>query len=234
MQEILQRAGRPMISPAADWALERLVTGLTYVPKNKPFLVGEPPMPQEAPTLLALWPDGEEMARWLLTELCPCHDPRYDGVGPSMGGCFGCKSADLKDFGRVYSSKTDVSGFVEGIVSSLANWKLYALGIAHDGWTEEFLLSHLEDHYAHPLRPQEQTTAGAVVHTQYCCLHMLAWHQCVLASEVPTRSARHRSAVMADRVRIGLPAVQRLDATPAGAELLEGMIMWAQQLLSKQ
>lgn len=230
--EVLARAGLPVIPPPEDWTLGAKVRMLDYVPKNKPFLYGDTAIPSEAQTLLDRSASRALEARWLLQGFYPCHDPRFTGT-EVIGGCYGCKTDNIVDFGHVYSSKTSLVGLVEGIVSSLANWKLYACGITHHVWTDELITAGFGATFAHPLRPAEEVSAGSVLHTAYCCTHLLDWYRSVIAAAPGTKGALYRESVFRARVQIGVDELARILplSTPAGAALIASLMGWGTQLL---
>lgn len=234
--EILGRAGRPTDPPNANWQLSETVRNLSYEPKNKPFLQGSPTLPANAQEMLDAWPIGAKTARWLLVEFAPCHDPRYaEGSDNTFGGCFGCKTDNIEDFGRIYSSKTDPVGCIEGLVSSLANWKLYALGIKHYEWTNEFILVPKEGKtFSHPLRSAEQVPAGTVLHTVYCSLHVLAWYRALQANFGTTPGSAYRIGVWKERISRAVELMKEIkgQTTQDGSDLLTGMLTWADELLA--
>lgn len=233
--EVLSRAGLPTTPPPDNWALVNKVRALYYVPKNKPFLIGEESLPEGAQALLDLWPAGGLMVRWLLQALHPCLDPRYSSPDV-MGGCYGCKTDEIEDFGQVYSSKTNTPGFVEGIVSSLANWKLYSLPLRHFDWSSEFLSTPKKSRFSSPLRPAERVPAGTVIHTAYCSAHLLEWYDHVLTAQPETFGAKYRAGILRERIERGLPQLEAVfpEATTEGKELLEGIVTWSTRLLAQK
>lgn len=233
--EVLTRAGLPVTPPSEEWTLGALVAMLSYEPKNKPFLVGDPTIPSEAQGLLDLSPARALDARWLLRELAPCHDPRFEGPDV-IGGCYGCKTDAIADFGRVYSSKTSLVGFVEGIVSSLANWKVYACGMTHHVWTDELITVSPDATFAHPLRPEEAVSAGSVIHTMYCAAHLLEWYKHVLLRAPLTKGAQYRRNQWAARVSVGVAQLDLIlpHATVDGAAFLTALQTWGAALIQEE
>lgn len=226
--DILKRASRPATQPAANWQLSETVRALYYEPKNKPFLKPDPSLPEGAQEMIDAAPRIAKAARWLIVDFCPCHDPRYPTDGSVMGGCYGCKTDNIEDFGRIYSSKMDATGCIEGIVSSLANWKLYALGLKHYEWTNELINTRPDEQFAHPLRPTEPVPAGTVIHTVFCSLHVAEWYAALAKTRGEEARIVHRAAVVASRIQRALPQLEALkkQATPVGVELLSGMLEW--------
>lgn len=235
LSAVLERAGQPVSPPAENWLLTNLVQTLDFVPKNKPFLIGEPSIPGEAQGYLDAYPAGSLTARWLLKAFYPCRDPRYPENSGITGGCYGCKTEEIVDFGHVYASKTSLEGLVEGIVSSLANWKLYANALRHFDWTPELLTSDPEARFFHALRPIERATAGTVVHTQYCCAHLLEFYQKLIEAKGSVAGAQYRRGVFRERVERGLVQLEQVlvETTPAGEELLVSLADWSRQLLEQ-
>lgn len=232
------RVGLVAIPPHAEdpaWDLNALVRSLDYEPKNKPFLVADPSMPSETQGLLMRSAARYADARYLLEAFYPCHDPRYDDP-KTVGGCYGCKSDSNVDFGHVYSSKTSLVGFVEGIVSSLANWKLYALDVTHHVWTGELLTLAPGAPFVNPMRPEEEASAGTVLHTAYCSLHLLEWYRAVLLGGPAPYGAEYRHGVWRQRVERSITELDVLvdHTTTDGRELVLAMQAWGMSLLAEE
>jgi hypothetical protein len=235
---ILEQAGfMSGMARLGTFRLQALVRDLDFVPKNKPFLrTAEHGLPAEAEMLLAAWPVAQRMAEDLLAAVYPCDDSRRSNKPDPWyrGGCYGCKSDNLADFGHVYGTVVDAVGFVEGIVASLANWKLYALGVAHERWDKAFLNIDPAEKFEFPLRPSEQVEAGSVIHHVWCFAHMLGYHQALLALPAPPRGASFGARQAATRLQRGMHIIEdRLmpRATRDSADFLFGLLRWGQELL---
>jgi hypothetical protein len=234
-EALLARVGRgvpPDVEPPEGWALGSRVHALDYEPKNKPFLLPEPTLPSEAEGLLRRAPHRLADARYLLVKFAPCHDPRYAGQDV-VGGCYGCKTDSIADFGHVYSSKTSLVGFVEGIVSSLANWKLYALALTHHAWTDEVLTCDGDPEFLSPLRAGEPATAGTVLHTAYCSAHLLDWYHRLAETGPLPHGAAQRTQEWTERAARSIVALETLSGhmTPHGAMLIGALRTWCEALV---
>src|SRR5881394_232636 len=199
---VLLKAGKNSLRRQDVPTLASLARVLDFVPKNKPFLQGVEEVPRGVDELVEAWPAGQRMVQDLLVALYPCNDPRQ--ASGTLGGCYGCKSSLLADFGHVYSSVNNPVGFIEGIINSLANWKLYAVGLAHERWDQTLLTADPATTFPFPLRPLETCLAGEVVHTLYCCAHALAWHQHLLTLPNPPRGAAYGARTFWPRVQRGI------------------------------
>lgn len=228
--------GRTIPRRAHSFSLQEAVRTLDFEPKNKPFLLtAAEGLPKEANRYLQAWPEGWRMAQDLLVALYPCDDPRYVG-NRVMGGCYGCKSTDAsQDFGHVYASVMSTVGFVEGIVASLANWKLYACGLIHDRWDAQWLKVSEAETYPLPLRPHERVPVGSLIHHAYCCAHILDFHQHLLALPEPPRGAAYGARTAHERVTRAVPQLRRIRGAAPGdsAAFLDRLLEWADYLLSR-
>lgn len=221
--------------PREPFTLQVRQRALDFEPKNKPFLSADPDgIPAGANALLQAWPAAWRAAEELLVAIYPCHDPRYrrDGV---VGGSYGCKSDDLADFGHVYASTTSVAAFVEGIVSSLANWKLYAAGIAHERWEARLLDLPVVRSHASPLRPAETAAPGSVIHICYCMAHILVYYRSLLTLTPVPPGATYQIRQAHERLVRGRPMLEAmLPHAHDGFELfLSRFLSWIDRLIAR-
>ncbi len=225
------------IRPRAElFSLRAVSRQLDFEPKNKPFLSADPNgVPAGASALLQAWPEAWRMAEDMLLALYPCHDPRYAGQRHVVGGSYGCKSASVVDFGHVYASTTSTAAFVEGIVSSLANWKLYGAGIAHGAWDVSVLDLPCVPAYPSPLRPAEVVPAGAVIHIAYCVAHILVYYRHLFRMTPMPHGATYQIRESHARLERGSRAVRALlpSAHNGFESFLERFLAWSDRLLAR-
>ncbi len=220
----------------APFSLQSVARPLDFEPKNKPFLSADPRgVPAGASALLQAWPEAWHMAEDMLLALYPCHDPRYVGRVGVVGGSYGCKSPAIADFGHVYASTTSVPAFVEGIVSSLANWKLYGVGFTHDAWDVGVLDLPATPVYPSPLRIGETVPAGAVVHISYCVAHILVYYRQLLTLTPVPHGAYYQIRQAHERLDRGARSVRALISGAHGGfeQFLESFLMWSDRLLAQ-
>ena len=175
------------------------------------------------------------MAEDLLLGLYPCLDPRFAKGGGTVGGCYGCKTASIEDFGHVYASTTSAPAFVEGIVSSLANWKLYSTGFTHDLWDAALMDLPTGPDYPSVLRPGELTPAGCVVHVSYCMAHILVYYRSLLNLTPRPHGVIHQIGQSYVRLQRGTKTLRNILPIASGGfeHFLENFLAWSDGLLTQ-
>lgn len=154
--------------------------------------------------LAAAWPEMYAQAQSLLTRVYPMR--AISGERWPAGGSYGTRSRDLEYIGQVYATTDTTLGFVEGIVASLGNWKLYAAGITLTDLTPALFNDGAAAVCRVPLREERLAPAGTSFHATYAIAHAAAFYQGVLRVE-PTVIARERLAVCQARLQKGWAAL---------------------------
>jgi len=212
------------IRPALDFAPK--ITGLVIAAIDSAYVA-------EVEALVGCWPAMDAQARALLTALYPT--VRASGARVrEFGGSYGTRDQDVAaHFGQVYATVDSAHGFAEGIVSSLANWKLYAMGVRTREWDRVLLGNAAADVAELPLRSGEMRPLGAVLHAVYAMLHILEWNLRVARSGLKAyeRACAHAIVANAGRIAKGWVA---LDAaarpTADGAAFLAACRAWSDRL----
>lgn len=129
---------------------------------------------------LELWPAARRQCAEVLHAITPltqvggCH-----GGGGHGGSCGQYRD----DFGWIYATADGAWGFAEGIVHEMAHWKLRALGVWFEEWTDLLLENKSDERYASPVRKDTLRPMGAVLHGQYSYVHVAQMVVHMLAAE---------------------------------------------------
>lgn len=120
---------------------------------------------------VSAWPAMDRQLRALLTAVYPV----TLGTRVGSGGSYGTRGNNVAhNFGEVYATTDSLYGFAEGLVASVANWKLYAMGMMIDEWDDRLVVNALTDTCELPLRAGEMRPIGATIHATYAIAHILA------------------------------------------------------------
>lgn len=214
------------------FSLQDVVKPLDFELKIKHLSEDPKGLPKATSALLQAWPPAWVMAEHLLTGLYPCISARFSDPRLIVGGAYGCRSNDLKDFGQVYATTSSASGFVEGIVCSLANWKLYGIGLKHEQWDVSMFDAPTIPAFPSPLRG-ESTHAGAIVHIGYCMAHVLSYHLHVKKMVPVPYGTDYSISISRGRLERSVQTIRVLRPSAHGgfAQLLDQFLSWSDRLL---
>lgn len=182
--------------------------------------------------LLDTWPIIRPLCRQVLIGLAPL----TMGV-PGGSGSHGCCCGNFgDDFGWIYVTADSPSGFAEGIVHEMGHWKLRALGIWFEDWTDTLLLNSPSELYTSPVRKDIERPMGAVLHAQYSYIHVAAICVAILKATLqPTKDDVDWTALQLRRIEEGQHTVRSYaHGTPeAGVPFLEGLDDWTTRVLKE-
>jgi hypothetical protein len=186
---------------------------------------------REANDLLkAAWPAMHAQAEEILTRVYPV---RYaDGKRWSSGGSYGTRSSNLEHMGQVYATTDTVLGFVEGIVASLGNWKLYDAGITLTSWQKAGLFTNADNEMCKiPLRDERQAPIGTVLHATYAAMHMVAFYRGVVRVDMSI-AASERLLLCRARLLRGWTALSEILNPPIGDHFVKHLDDVVDELLN--
>jgi HEXXH motif-containing protein len=165
----------------------------------------------------------------VLTAICPL----TRGVPQGGHGC--CCGNYHDDFGWIYVTADDPWGFAEGIVHEMAHWKLRALGVQFEDWTDLLLKHQPTELYASPVRKDKPRPMGAVLHAQYSYVHVAEMvRRMYEAAPYPTPADASWLAIQLARIKEGQGTLRaHARGTPGvGDMFLEGLDFWTTEVLS--
>lgn len=182
--------------------------------------------------LLDLWPEVRRQSALLMVGICPLTaKARADVRG--MG--HGCSCGHFGDnFGCIYGTADDSWGFAEAIVHEMAHWKLRALGIWFEEWTDAVLAHQWDELYASPVRKDKPRPMGAVLHAQYSYVHVARMVTLALAQkEKPDTQDTDWAALQLSRITEGRGTLQtHAKGTEQGEAFLSGLDKWTGEVLA--
>lgn len=186
-------------------------------------------LPYDAPTvrkglaMLDLWPAVKRQNQELMIALSPL------SLGGSESG-HGCTCGNYgDDWGWIYVTADNPWGLAEGIVHETGHWKLRALGVWFENWTDLLLLNDPKDRYVSPVRKDMTRPMGAVLHAQYSYIHVA--EMCVrmlAASDKPNSSDYEWTELQLTRIAEGQGTLrEHARGTPGvGEPFLDGVDEW--------
>ena len=181
---------------------------------------------------LDLWPAVRRQCAEFLVAVVPLTQ-----VNHPRGGGHGCICGHYADdFGWIYVSAEDVWGFAEGIVHEMAHWKLRALGMWFEEWTDLILLNKPEELYESPVRKDKPRPMGAVLHAQYSYIHVARMTTLQLqALEKPNNQDWEWLELHLKRITEGRDTLrQHARGTPGfGDAFLSGVNEWTDRVIAE-
>jgi hypothetical protein len=195
--------------------------------------------------LLEAWPVYGAQINALLSAVYPVvhQDPvtkePYARRTGMRGGSYGTRGKNVAlHFGQVYGTADTPHGLAEAIVSSIGNWKLYAMGIKTREWDNTLITNSPEQQVRAQVRPgTEYSPLGAVLHAQYAILHILEWNLYQTRSDVYRHWAPwYKFGIMqhAARIERGLVTLQSIpEMTAAGEHVIGAICNWSTRLLEE-
>jgi hypothetical protein len=205
------------------------VTGLSFDPIDAAYVA-------EVEALLATWPVYNQQIRRLLTRVYPTitiFGRRTQGYG----GAYGSRDQDVVNhFGHVYCTTDAPHVLAEGIVSSIGNWKLYAMGVRTRQWDSKLISNSTEQLVGTTTANAEPQPIGVALHSMYALHHILQWNVYVRAvGDVKWRTWADNS------LRNGVPRLQRgwvsvqdtLQKTEDGGTFITGLRAWSDRLFAE-
>jgi HEXXH motif-containing protein len=180
--------------------------------------------------LISAWPVVERQCAELVLALAPLTQGSATGSHGCTCGNFG------DDWGWIYVTADSLWGFAEGIVHEMAHWKLRAMGIWFEHWTDLLLLNDPAERYESPVRKDMPRPMGAVLHGYYSYVHVAAMCVAMLkAAKAPTAGDVDWTEVQLSRIEEGQATVRAFArGTPGvGDEFLAGLDEWATRVLTE-
>ena len=199
----------------------------------------------EVRRLLEAWPVYGEQVRALLKAVYPVmhqdtltKDPLARRPG-MRGGSYGTRGKNVAlHFGQVYGTADTPHGLAEAVVSSIGNWKLYAMGVKTREWDNKLITNSVDEPVRAQVRPGvEYSPLGAVLHAQYAILHILEWNLYQSRNDAYKAWAPWYGfgiAQHAARIERGLATLQSVpQKTAAGNLVIGAMCAWSARLLEE-
>jgi HEXXH motif-containing protein len=116
------------------------------------------------------WPEMHAQCGELLQEIWPLRDARFPDDGEDYGA--GCSCGNTAHFGGIEVTVSGALGLAEGIVHELGHWKLHAMGVHLEGWTN-LVANGVDELFESPIRKDKPRPMGACIQAQYSYLHVL-------------------------------------------------------------
>lgn len=232
---------KPLETPAGSpvWAhgRARWITAMDkkLMPSEEyTILPAEDEVAQEGIAVLDLWPAARDLSAALLVGICPLTTEARMATRRTGHGCSCGHFGD--SFGCIYGTADDAWGFAESIVHEMAHWKLRALGVWFEEWTDFLLDNAADELYASPVRKDKTRPMGAVLHAQYSYIHVARMVTLALqAKAIPHQQDIDWAALQLSRITEGQGTLREngRGTKKVGAAFLEGVDEWTTQVLTE-
>jgi hypothetical protein len=191
----------------------------------------------EVGVMIGIWGALEQQMSMLMTRVYPvryANGRRFRG----FGGTYGTRSQDVANhFGQIYATSDTAYGFAQGLVSSIANWKLYTMGLGTLSWTDRLFIHPEEELVETPTR-QEMKPFGVTMHAMYALMHVLEFDLRLAGmmnnDDEWMQHAKHSIIQQQERIIRALATSQTaFHPTEDGEAFLDGVQDWARRLITR-
>lgn len=194
---------------------------------------------QQVEALLVPWPEYQKQLESLLVAVYPVIEKGATPRPKEIGGSYGTRMKDVaQHFGQVYGTAHTPHGLAAAIVSSMANWKLYSMGIKTKEWDSTLITNTVDQLIPAQVRAAvEMKPVGTVLHAQYALLHLLDWNLHLARFGVLVdwdRWYRFEINQNVNRISRGISSLlSGPQTTDAGAIFMKGLLDWSNRLVEE-